>query len=444
MLGNNLRKATIVGLFSTLFILVVTVVSDIYWEDNPVDDSKWYGNTFIKLDDSSTFHYPSVEHHFMDSSFVLSIPCYMEERCFDGTRLLSENEAVFRYDDIQTLGEQKYGRIWIEYTKVKAGEANLPTDYIDVYEQKNNKFLRSLVDAAIGNTENSASRKNGVPVGKIVNGPFYQCLKIGEMDGQPVYALDAFYRREGHTEGKGPVSCHIFFIQNYDEVVRITMSHHDTDSVSFRDLFKSIKTFRWNKNHISSHYTAMFDNRILYNIALPKTLELQNSELYGIEKEEMQDSTICVRTLSPSNHLVFQQRGLNTNDEFANNQYCRVIINYYKEDKPVYHQGDQILIGAGMLCHITEMVQDSCRRNNTPFLELLDFQSLTINGFPVLFYSYRREGWKGKPPVIVNIYQIFNGYESADLTFSYREAERDNWQNIHNYIIKTFKFSSIY
>ena len=62
-----------------------------------------------------------------------------------------------------------------------------------------------------------------------------------------------------------------------------------------------------------------------------------------------------------------------------------------------------------------------------------------IRGFEIA------KGWEGKnPPVIVNVYQIYNRYESVILTFSYREAERDMWKSIHNNIMKTFNFIKKY
>ena len=58
--------------------------------------------------------------------------------------------------------------------------------------------------------------------------------------------------------------------------------------------------------------------------------------------------------------------------------------------------------------------------------------------------GWLKDDGKRQPPVIVNVYRIFNRYESATLTFSYRESEREQWKSIHNDIIKTFTFSRKY
>ena len=179
-----------------------------------------------------------------------------------------------------------------------------------------------------------------------------------------------------------------------------------------------------------------------YTIRIPSKLELQDSELNNLTNRNQQ-----VSISSHSNKIVFQQKGLNAEQKAAYSKYCRVIIEYYKEDKnePVYGRGDQIVVDRDILYLVHNTVEEACNINHTPLIKLLTIQPLDINGFPVLFYSYKRKGWEGKqPPVIVNVYTVFNKYESVILTFSYREAERENWKDIHNNIMKSFTFMHKY
>ena len=181
----------------------------------------------------------------------------------------------------------------------------------------------------------------------------------------------------------------------------------------------------------------------IYQINIPSKLELQESELNTVTKINSQRINIS----SQANKIVFQQKGLNAELKSAYSKYCRVIIEYYKEDRrePVYGRGDQIMVDRDLLYAVHGTIRESCTINNTPLIKFFNVQALTINGFPVLFYSYKRKGWEGKqPPVIVNVYQIFNRYESVTLTFSYREAERELWKSIHDNIIKTFGFTKKY
>ena len=140
----------------------------------------------------------------------------------------------------------------------------------------------------------------------------------------------------------------------------------------------------------------------LYTIKLPSNLELQSSELNTVERI-VQGKSTQTKISTLSNGIIFQQKGLNADEKSAYSKYCRVIIEYFT------------------------------------------IQPLTINGFPVLYYSYRRKGWEGKnPPVIVNVYMIYNRYEKVKLTFSYREAEREIWKEAHEYIMKSFSFTKKY
>ena len=142
-----------------------------------------------------------------------------------------------------------------------------------------------------------------------------------------------------------------------------------------------------------------------------------------------------------------QQKGLNADLKSAYNKYCRVIIEYFKEDRsnPTYGRGDPFVVDRDVLSAVNETAKENCRISGTPLLKILSTEAIVINGFPVLYYSYRRMGWlkddgKRQSPVIVNVYTIFNKYEFVKLTFSYREAERENWKDIHNNIMKSFTF----
>ena len=124
-------------------------------------------------------------------------------------------------------------------------------------------------------------------------------------------------------------------------------------------------------------------------------------------------------------------------------RYCRVIVEYFNEDRnePTFGRGDQIVVDKDVLYFVNQAAEQSCKTSGTPLIKLMSVEAMTINEFPVLYYSYKRKGWEGKqPPVIVNVFRIFNRYESVILTFSYREAERELWKDIHNNILKTFSY----
>lgn len=188
-----------------------------------------------------------------------------------------------------------------------------------------------------------------------------------------------------------------------------------------------------------------------YRIELPNKLELQASELNTIKPVNQQGKNPQVNISTSSNHITFQQKGLNTDVKAAYNKYCRVIIEYFQKSRndPTFGRGDQIVVDRDLLYAVTEASKEACERTGTPFMKIVSVQPLAINDFPVLYYSYKRMGWlkddgKRQPSVVVNVFRIFNRYESVTLTFSYREAEREMWKSIHNNILSSFKFTKVY
>ena len=188
-----------------------------------------------------------------------------------------------------------------------------------------------------------------------------------------------------------------------------------------------------------------------YRIELPNKLELQSSELNSIGNIVSQNKKTQVNVSTQSGHITFQQKGLNADVKSAYNKYCRVIIEYFKEDgyNLTFGRGETIVVDRDVLYAVNDAAKENCRISGTPLMRIISTESMTINGFPVLYYSYRRMGWlkedgKRQPPVIVNVYTIFNKYEFVKLTFSYREAEREMWKSIHNSIIKSFTFMNKY
>lgn len=184
-----------------------------------------------------------------------------------------------------------------------------------------------------------------------------------------------------------------------------------------------------------------------YRIELPNKLELQSSELNSFRNIAAQNKKPQINVSTQSGHITFQQKGLNADVKSAYNKYCRVIIEYFKEDRsdPTYGRGDPIIVDRDVLYAINDAAKENCRVSGTPLMKIISTESMVINGFPVLYYSYRRMGWlkddgKRQPPVIVNVYTIFNKYEFVKLTFSYRESERESWRDIHNNIVKSFTF----
>ena len=182
-------------------------------------------------------------------------------------------------------------------------------------------------------------------------------------------------------------------------------------------------------------------------IVISDKLEMQDSELNDVEYLKSQGGVPQSIVKSKTNRIVFQQYGLNANMKTAFDKYCRLMVSYYKEDVnyPVYRHGERVTITNDLIKSFYSSALIACDKNKTPLIKFNSPQALTINGFPAIYYSYKRKGYNGmQPPVIVNMYVIYNRYESAIVTFSYRETERELWKDINNCIVSTFSFTKVY
>ena len=181
-------------------------------------------------------------------------------------------------------------------------------------------------------------------------------------------------------------------------------------------------------------------------IEIPNKLELQHSELHSVKHINAQNQKKQVQVSTKSGHITFQQLGLNAQTKTAQNQYCRVILEYFPASKqsPVYQRGERIIVDYDLITLIGEIAKDQCKQSKTSLLKFFNIEATTINGYPTIYYSFRRQGWEGRPPVIVNVFWIYNKYENVILTFSYRESERATWINIMDYLLKSFKFTKNY
>lgn len=206
-----------------------------------VSDVELYGNTFIRIA-YEDFNTPEswASHNLFDNAFQIKLPPYMRET---ESYPMSEGCAttIFNYRDTTDAHEYHYGRIGIDYYYDGFGGYNKADDYISYIDQK--KVLEPVVNKALSG--GPIGSDYSVSDGELLNGPFYDSHQL--FYRKPFYAYDVYYRRKGHTQGEGPVSCHIFLFMNKTEAALITVSFHDKDSVLFNNLFNVVKTFKWIK-----------------------------------------------------------------------------------------------------------------------------------------------------------------------------------------------------
>ena len=208
-----------------------------------VSDMELYGNTFIHINmDDFDVPYNWTEYELMDGACSIMMPPYMKKTVWDGTDVIDDKKGTnFCYNDTTDWNDSVsvksrkyyYTRVYVDYIRASHGTFSKPGDIVSSAETD-----QQLEQMAYNEIQDRTL---------ILNGPFVDWFFTNNplTNGQkPTQVLDTYYRRKGLT-GEGPVSVHIFLIQNDDKAVKIMMAYHDKDSLEFKDLFNSAKTFRW-------------------------------------------------------------------------------------------------------------------------------------------------------------------------------------------------------
>lgn len=201
-------------------------------ETSNIEAEYWrVDETFVSPSDWET-------REFADA-FSLDIPPYMRETYMaDEGHLLTDtplvpgewNETSFNSKRNDTAHDN-YAHIGIKYLKGNDGDFNGYLDCLFPSQPEVSQFCDLLIKKQLG-------------TGKLIKVLDKQFICLNDCGG-----LDMCYQRVGNTIGEGPVTVHIFFLQNYDEAVQVTVSYHEKNKDAYKDLYNLIATFKWkNKN----------------------------------------------------------------------------------------------------------------------------------------------------------------------------------------------------
>lgn len=173
-------------------------------------------------------------------AFIIKLPPYMRENTFfeEDHALLNEPVETNGWWE-ETFGSDKKDGIhnsfsWvnIKYMKGNDGDYNGYSDILSMSDPNVDSLCDQLIKYQVGQ-------------GKLIKVLSKKLLLLEGMT-----ALDMCYQRRGNTEGEGPVTVHIFFLQNYNEAVQITVSYHDKNKDVYKDLYNIVATFKWNNKNL--------------------------------------------------------------------------------------------------------------------------------------------------------------------------------------------------
>lgn len=172
-----------------------------------------------------------------------------------------------------------------------------------------------------------------------------------------------------------------------------------------------------------------------FSISVPNTIELRKlDDAYTqmVKDREWYGMKINL------NNVVFQQKGLATNQPEAYKTYCRIMIAVDKGNSGDYARStDYEDLDAATICTFQNLASQSVGgfevlgKPNVKWIRIEDTYAIKVD--------YVRTGTEGHR-TCVNTYYFFNDDRMAQLTLSYRQSDADKWEDDFENVIRTFKW----
>lgn len=197
-------------------------------------------------------------------AFSIQIPNYMKEKAYEtfiDAQKAQKGDSDFMSLQENTLGDKpleigesadmsfsarndsthnSYARIHIQYMKSAMDSFNDNYDLIDMHRADTKELCDILIKNQLGN-------------GRLIKVRNQEMIFTNKAN----VALDVCYQREGNTDNEGPVTVHIYYLQNNDEAILLTVSYHDKNKNLYKDLFNIVETIDWT-HHKRRSYSSNY------------------------------------------------------------------------------------------------------------------------------------------------------------------------------------------
>lgn len=179
------------------------------------------------------------KHLLMSGRCSIYLPSNLKETMYYGGSYTSpENGTGFENNDSVT-DKHYYCIVGIAYYYGHPGSFYKHGDCKFIEESSFKKDMQIIVDDIIG-----YECIDLLEEGPFCNVEFNESYDDGNRIGHDVY-FEVYYKRKSIFQGEDPMVVHMYIFQDDTNKVEITMSHHEKDSLVFKDLFQAVQTFRW-------------------------------------------------------------------------------------------------------------------------------------------------------------------------------------------------------
>lgn len=233
-------------LFFMIFLVTLGIVTQSSCSNTPKEKEFW------EVDHDFEVPVDWKSHSYADA-FSIMIPPYMKEKLYEISAIDSSNvnDSFSNHFTMSqcTLTEAPLKAYESAFTSFSAQKDSLHYNYasLRIIYMKGNEgdFLGYLqhIDMHCLDSEKACDMliKSQLGSGTLIKKRCQETILTNDYS----IATDICYQRVGNVKGEGPVTVHIFFLQNLDEAVEIVVSYLDKNQELYKDLFNIVNTFEW-------------------------------------------------------------------------------------------------------------------------------------------------------------------------------------------------------
>ena len=181
------------------------------------------------------------------------------------------------------------------------------------------------------------------------------------------------------------------------------------------------------------------------SLDLPQDMEVQGKDFVKNTKElrKIAENTWEMKFSNPK--IIFQPKGVNSNDLKALNKYSRVIYEITEGNPGDFQKLSESIVYSNyelsdLSTELKMQMIKQFRKTPMKIIEWYPTQIVEINGMSSIKISYKRQH-KTEPYVIVNMYKFFDYDKMHSLTLSYRENENEIWTPKFKIILESFRIT---
>lgn len=188
--------------------------------------------------------------------------------------------------------------------------------------------------------------------------------------------------------------------------------------------FNTIKAKEWQKYTVNG----------AFSFEVPNSIELRTANA-PYTKDMLKRHGVILN----SDNIVFQQKNLSINNENALlNQYCRIIIHYQKGKVNEYLSSNENYTLTNEDIEAIKSIIKSDATERLISIESIRYENNTH--FSGIIAEYIRNGYGENLPVKVQYQFIYNNDEFVTFVLSYREKEKEIWENDFKKVMASFKW----